>query len=230
MSIYKCKYCDDLRKNSNSLRNHERLCSKNPNKQRTPFQDLEFQKNIIREKQKTNRQNQYTKAKTLGLPPPQITEETRAKISSNVRINNLKRDDSVKKKISEGMKKAHRERRAWNIGMSRWNNEPSYPEKFFMKVIQNQFDDKNYVREFPLGIYSADFCWPHLKKVIEIDGQQHERYVEYKKRDERKDLYLKEQGYQILRISWKEFCSNTKQKINESYNFIHVNSEGCLSG
>lgn len=28
------------------------------------------------------------------------------------------------------MKLAHKEHRAHNIGQSRWNNEPSYPEKF----------------------------------------------------------------------------------------------------
>lgn len=54
--------------------------------------------------------------------------------------------DSRKKRISESMKKAHEEGRAWNIGKSRWNNEPSYPEKFFMKVIENEFQDKGYIR------------------------------------------------------------------------------------
>lgn len=32
-----CKFCSDLRKNENSLRNHERMCSKNPAKQDSPF-------------------------------------------------------------------------------------------------------------------------------------------------------------------------------------------------
>ena len=225
MSIYKCQYCSDLRKNSNSLINHERLCVKNPKRQYTPFHDREFQKNINREKQKTHKQNQYTKAKKLGLPFPKIDEETRKKMSVSTSINNKKRGKDIRKKISNGMKKAHQEKRAWNIGHSRWNNEPSYPEKFFMEVIQNEFCDKEYIREFPIGIYSADFCWPHLKKVIEIDGQQHERYDEYKERDQRKDLHLKENGYQILRISWKEMFSNTKQKIKESYSFIHDNQK-----
>ena len=34
------------------------------------------------------------------------------------------------------MKRAHAEGRAHNIGTCRWNNEPSYPEQFFMKVIE----------------------------------------------------------------------------------------------
>ena len=43
-----------------------------------------------------------------------------------------KRSEENKRKISEAMKLAHKEHRAHNIGQSRWNNEPSYPEKFFL--------------------------------------------------------------------------------------------------
>lgn len=57
--------------------------------------------------------------------------------------------EETKKKISESMKKAHAEGRAHNIGNCRWNNEPSYSEKFFMEVIANEFEDKNYTREYP---------------------------------------------------------------------------------
>lgn len=128
--------------------------------------------------------------------------------------------DEHKKAISEGMKKAHIEGKAWNIGMSRWNNEPSYPEKFFMKVIKNEFEDKDYQREFPFGIYSFDFAWPHLMKAIEIDGEQHERFIEYKERDQRKDIYAAENGWKVLRISWKEFYNDTKYWIQISKNFI----------
>ena len=31
---YKCQYCGKICKNANSLRNHERLCKLNPNKQK----------------------------------------------------------------------------------------------------------------------------------------------------------------------------------------------------
>lgn len=213
MTQFICRHCGSERKNHNSWRNHERLCNKNKNRQKTIFADKDFQKK--------NRENQYTKAKRLGLPKPTISDETRNKISEKTRINNLKRDDSVNKKISESMKKAHAEGRAWNIGKSRWNNKPSYPEQFFMEVIENEFIDKNYNKEYPVGIYSADFCWPHLKKIIEIDGEQHQRFEEYIERDKRKDIFLKNQGYKILRIIWKEMFNNPKEMIKKCYEFIH---------
>lgn len=127
-----------------------------------------------------------------------------------------------KKKISSSMKKAHAEGRAWNIGKSRWNNEPSYPEKFFMKIIENEFYDKEYIREHPVGIYSLDFAWISKKKAIEIDGAQHERFEEYKNRDKRKMNFLKENGWSVVRISWKVFCNNTQDTIKMLKNFIDL--------
>jgi very-short-patch-repair endonuclease/ribosomal protein L37AE/L43A len=126
-----------------------------------------------------------------------------------------------KNNVSKSMKKAHKEGRAWNIGMSRWNNKASYPEEFFMKVIENEFEDKNYKYEYPVGIYSLDFAWIEKKKVIEIDGEQHQRFEEYQERDKRKDEFLKNNNWQILRISWKDMCNETKQKIKICKEFIN---------
>jgi very-short-patch-repair endonuclease len=130
---------------------------------------------------------------------------------------------TVKQKslISRGMKKAHAEGRAWNIGKSRWNNKKSYPEEFFSKIIENEFQDKEYICEHPFFKYSIDFAWINKKLAIEIDGEQHERFEEYKARDKEKDRLLLLHGWKILRIKWKDMYNNTKMKIKEAYNFIH---------
>ena len=128
--------------------------------------------------------------------------------------------EKTKKQLSNSGKLAHKEGRAWNIGMSRWNNEASYPEKFFMKVIENEFDDKEYKKEYNVGIYSFDFAWINKKKVIEIDGDQHQRFDEYKERDKRKDAYLEKEGWKVLRIIWKDMCNNTKEEIQKCKDFI----------
>ena len=134
----------------------------------------------------------------------------------------LGRKISAKSKtaISEGMKLAHKEGRAWNIRKSRWNNNSSYPEIFFMNVIENEFEDKDYKKEYSVGIYSLDFAWVKKKKVIEIDGDQHQRFEDYKERDKRKDKFLQENGWEVLRISWKEMFNNTKEEINKCKLFI----------
>ncbi len=213
MSIFICQFCSRETTNAGANKKHEISCKNNPNKKRCGG----FAKGSRIGKGK----NHYTKALELGLPKPELSSETRKEIGKKTRINNLNRDSSINKKISESMKKSHAEGRAWNIGKSRWNAEPSYPEKFFMQVIENEFLDKNYKTEYPIGIYSADFCWPHLMKVIEIDGDQHQRFEEHIERDKRKDDFLAKQGYQVLRVVWKDMFNNPKEKIKECYKFIH---------
>lgn len=125
-----------------------------------------------------------------------------------------------KKKISESMKRAHKEGRAHNIGESRWNNQPSYPEIFFMNVIENEFCDKNYIREYGMGIYSIDFAWVDKKLAIEIDGEQHYRYAEYHNRDVRKDEFLVKNGWKVLRIKWVDMFHEPKKYIKIAKDFI----------
>ena len=131
-----------------------------------------------------------------------------------------KHTDKTKEKVSESMKKAHKEGRAWNIGKSRWNNQMSYPEKFFMEVIKNEFEDKDFIHEYPLGIYSLDFAWINKKKCIEIDEDQHQRFQDYIERDKRKNKYLKDHNWQVLRIVWKDMFKDTKTWIKIAKDFI----------
>lgn len=130
--------------------------------------------------------------------------------------------DETKRKISDSMKLAHVQDRAHNIGSSRWNNQPSYPETFFAQVIENEFQDKKAIREYPLGRYSLDFAWPHLKKAIEIDGEQHERFEKQRASDARKDAFAKSAGWEILRVKWKEMFHDSKTHIAKCKMFIDI--------
>ena len=135
-------------------------------------------------------------------------------------FRNRKHTDDTKEKISISMKKAHAEGRAHNIGECRWNNKPSWPEQWFMTVIENEFTDKKYQREFPFHRFSLDFAWVEKKKCIEIDGEQHEVDVEQKRRDLQKDNLLHEDGWKLLRMPWKEVFKNPKHWINKARTFI----------
>ena len=57
--------------------------------------------------------------------------------------------------------------------------------------------------------------------MIEIDGQQHEK-PEYKERDERKDLFLKEEGWEVLRLDWIGFMKDSKEYIKTAKSFIDM--------
>ncbi len=127
-----------------------------------------------------------------------------------------KHTEEEKKKISESMKKAHKEGRAyiWKHRVT----EPSYPEKFLMEVLKNELNmenGKDYLREMPFNGFFLDFCWPEKKVVIEMDGEQHQRFQEQIERDKRKDDLLEKAGYRELRIPWQDCFHNPKKWIKK---------------
>lgn len=75
-----CQFCGKECRNRNSLINHERLCKLNPNRQ-----DIKSwthnEKWIAKAGKGHVGHNHYTKAKRLGLPMPEISDETRQKLS-----------------------------------------------------------------------------------------------------------------------------------------------------
>jgi len=213
--LYDCPYCEKsyVKRgiSTHIWRNHS-------------AQGQEFNKNSINNQGYANgTRTAWNKGLTKEMHPSlkKAGETYKKKIASGeIIVKSIPLSELHKEKISNGMKSAHAEGRAWNIGRSRWNNEPSWPEKFFKQVIENEFDNKKFKMEYPVSIYSCDFAWPEIKKCIEIDGAQHQRFDEVKERDKRKDECLKENGWEVLRIPWKDFYKNTKKSIKLSNEFI----------
>lgn len=99
----KCKYCERLCKNGNSLRNHERLCKLNPNKQGFVSNFIAYNQKICDGSIIKEYTNQFTKSQKLGIPIF-MSNETKEKIIKS----NTGRKLSVeqKEKISISMKLA----------------------------------------------------------------------------------------------------------------------------
>lgn len=98
----------------------------------------------------------------------------------------------------------------------------SYPEKFFIKVLEN--NNIKFEREFLIHCnntkYFLDFKIIYNNRLIdlEIDGKQH-LYEDRKIKDIIRDNNLKSIGYEIYRISWNEINSeNGKNKMKEKIN------------
>ena len=66
-------------------------------------------------------------------------------------------------------------------------------------------------RQVPLGPYIVDFCCLQLGLVIEADGGQHAE----SKSDERRDAWLSEQGYRVLRF-WNVDIQRNFESVMES--------------
>lgn len=133
-----------------------------------------------------------------------------------------KLSDEQKKLISEKMKKAHLEGRAGTFP-SRKNCEHSYPEKWLIGVLNRELgfiEDKDYKTEYFFHKQFLDFAWPERKLCIEIDGQQHERFVERKLNDAKKDENLKAENWKLLRLRWSDICKNTQEYIQQILSFL----------
>lgn len=67
-----------------------------------------------------------------------------------------------------------------------------------------QASDINYVFqkviENPFSFYIVDFFFPDTNTCLELDGKYHLKLTQFKK-DKKRDAYLKEQGYTVIRIT-----------------------------
>lgn len=113
----------------------------------------------------------------------------------------FKHDEAYKEKMRKfrlRYMKEHPEKTAW-----RKRNEPSYPEKCFIKFLEDNGYDKKYCieREYPVYPYYIDFAFVDLKVAVEIDGSQHVLDEERIARDEDKDKTLTSTGWKVLRVT-----------------------------
>lgn len=99
---------------------------------------------------------------------------------------------------------------------SGWHNrrfEPSYPERYFISVFENE-GVEGWEREKKVGRWFIDFAFPSKMLAVEIDGRQHED-ADRKKRDEEKDKYLVDAGWKVTRIKWRN------PKTEKGKQFLH---------
>lgn len=179
---------------------HELFCEMNPNgKNRKGSNNPMYGKRGA---------NHYTKG-------AKMKDETKLKISKSSKGRSMPED--IRKKISESMKIAHEEKRAWNIGQSRWNSKKSWPEMFFSTFLES--NDIKYKSEVPVGIYSIDFVISD-NLAIEIDGKQHFLDLATTERDIRKNMKLKESGWKLLRVSWNRLFNDSINCLSEVLHWI----------
>lgn len=133
-----------------------------------------------------------------------LSEETKNKISKSRKDFLLKNPDKV----------------PYLLNHSR--NE-SYPEKYFWEI----FEKKNIgiVKSYRIGLYELDFSIPNKKINIEIDGDQHYYDQKILESDIRRNKYLEDLGWNIIRIRWsdyqKMYNKSKEEYINEIFYYIN---------
>ena len=203
---YKCEYCNEIFTSSKKIYKHKHLIHNIKNGQQPKY----------------NLKCTYCEYSKYTTKSGMTVHEKYCKLNPN-RIECIGHpvSDETKKKLSNSMHKAAIEGR--NKGWTTTTCGPkkkSYPEEFFTKIIENEFNDKNYLYNIPFYTWKLDFAWPHKKLCIEIDGSQHQRDEKQKESDLRKDKKLIECGWKVLRIKWIDIFHNTQEYINQAKEFI----------
>ena len=201
---YICNFCRKLCKNGNSLRNHERLCKENPERQESSWVKFNHERGAWNKgltKETDERLLKASKTLSDGYKSGRL-------INANLGKQHA---DEEKKNLSEKRKQfLMKNPDKVPYLLNHHSKGDSYPEKYFKEVFDNEKIEykQNY---YQIG-YFLDFAWPDKKIYLEIDGEQHyvdKRIVEH---DKVRTENLKNEGWQCIeRIRWSEY-----QKLNES--------------
>ena len=85
------------------------------------------------------------------------------------------------------------------------------------KLKGRQLEKYKFRRQHSIDEFILDFYCPKAKLVIEIDGGQH--YMdEDKKKDEKRDSYIKKLGLKVLRFSDRDVLKNISSVSEEVFN------------
>lgn len=204
--IYICKHCGRECKNPNSLRNHERLCKLNPERDIHSLKMMELNR---------NRWNSGHTAWNKGLTKDSDERILKAsKILSekfsgeNGTFYGHKHSETTKKKISESQKRNYE---GISVFSTAREHRQSYAEDYFDGIFQTA------KKQFVVSRFRLDYAWPDRKEYIEVDGEQHYTSEGIKHDAERTSILESLGWYCKKRIRWSEYQRLSKE---EKENFI----------
>ena len=136
-------------------------------------------------------------------------------------LKNYKHSLLSKQHMSQSRKKAFKEGKIKRTGwLNRQKKNRSYAEQWLKEYIDNYCTDLNYKEDYPIKNYLLDFAWPEKQICIEMDGEQHFLNQQRFESDRKKDEILKNLGWKVLRIRWKECLIDKEQFKTIIYNFV----------
>ena len=92
-------------------------------------------------------------------------------------------------------------------------NQTPYESKLWCLLRDKRLEGLKFRRQYPIGIYIVDFCCFEKKLIIELDGGHHNQNEQIKN-DQKRDQYLINQGYKILRF-WNNDLDNNIEGVIE---------------
>ena len=88
---------------------------------------------------------------------------------------------------------------------------PVLTERLLWKLLRDRkLGGVKFRRQVPIGPFIADFLCFERRLIVEADGPHHDP-----DRDARRDAWLKQQGFRVLRFTNAEVQNNTDAVLNE---------------
>lgn len=92
-------------------------------------------------------------------------------------------------------------------------------EKIMWELLRNrQLDGLKFRRQHQIGPYVVDFYCDEKRLIIELDGKIHEQ-PQQKKKDHKRESYLKSLGFNMLRYDNDVFLNEPKKVLSEISNY-----------
>ena len=92
--------------------------------------------------------------------------------------------------------------------------------KLWSRLRNNQLG-VHFRREVPQGPYICDFLCVSANLVVEVDGGEHNT-AKGRTHDAKRDSYLKEKGFHVLRFSNQEVLKNIDGVLQSIYEHIQI--------
>ena len=204
MKLFICHFCGRETTNPGANKAHENKCPSNPNPATYKSGRKPGHKGT----------NQYMKAEKLGLNKPKTSLETKNKLrQANI---GKKHTQETKDKISRARLKYLSENPdKVPYKLNHYSKGPSYPERYWKKI----FDKArlNYVEQYQIHTYQLDFALVEEKIDIEIDGDQHYLDERIIKSDKRRNQYLENLGWTVIRIKWSDYKKLVDKQDRKDY-------------
>ncbi|TKJ42460.1 hypothetical protein CEE37_01900 [candidate division LCP-89 bacterium B3_LCP] len=99
------------------------------------------------------------------------------------------------------------------------NNATEAEKRLWNRIRRKQLKRTQFYRQRVIGNYIVDFYCPKAKIIIELDGEQHFT-PQGKIKDRKRDSYLNELGFQVLRFSNLEVMNNIEGVLQVIWNHL----------
>lgn len=221
-----CQFCGKECKNNNSLRNHERLCKSNPERD-------------VSNVYKDGFNNQGRNAWNTGLTKEtdhrirEQSETLSTKYKLGILTNGFKgkhHSDATKEHLSSVRTKYLKDNPDKVPYLMNHSSSISYPEKYFMELFNSENIPLRYHKQ--VSVYQLDFYNEDILLDVEIDGDQHYLDDKIVESDKRRTNYLESLGWKIYRVKWSDYVKlsfeDKRKVVHEIRNLLKCASNSAV--